>query len=360
MQHHFAQHRGHDARRALADHILHVRKIFLQHAPFIVGHAREVARGHAHTVIGEDAICRRLFDQRDFRRPQRYRQIRRQLRCDAKPVGVFDHGFDAHFVRQLQRRDITRLRQRPPQRYDAFKFFVVVVRRVRPGGRIKADGLIENGVIGAGALVDDGRVNVRFERRPNLAHSLRGAVKFRIVEIAPTHQRFDPSSGVVDRQQRTLRAGILFQADTGRAVRTQRKNPDVANIAGFENVGEFLLRPSHVGLTERGGIFSKLQRGDARARRGHQRVDISIHFRFVVPVGMRILVENRSLGHYIFQMPLPSMPPFISCHAVEHSLIRGLLHIHIEGGVNLQAAFMNLVGSVLVLEVAANLFHKIW
>src|SRR5271169_3756839 len=59
VQNHLPQHRGHDACRALADHIFYVGKIFFQHPAFVVGHARDVARRHPHAVVGKYAIRRR-------------------------------------------------------------------------------------------------------------------------------------------------------------------------------------------------------------------------------------------------------------------------------------------------------------
>jgi hypothetical protein len=63
-----------------------------------------------------------------------------------------------------------------------------------------------------------------------------------------------------------LRAGILFQADVRRAIRAQRENLDVADIAGLEDLDQLVLGPGDVGLSERGRKFAKLQSRDAGAR----------------------------------------------------------------------------------------------
>ncbi len=88
-------------------------------------------------------------------------------------------------------------------------------------------------------------------------------------------------------------------------------------------------------------------------------MNISVHLRLVVPVGMRILLRNHTFLDYIFQMALPAVPPLVGGQPVEHGLVRGLLQIHVERGVHLQAAFMDLVGPVLAFQIAANFFHKI-
>ena len=136
-------------------------------------------------------------------------------------------------VGQLQRRNIARLRQSAAQRDDALKFFVVVMRRVGAGGGFKADGLVENRVIGTGALIDDRRVDIRLEGRSHLPQGLRGAVEFGFVEIASANHRLDSAGRVVDGEQCSLRSGILFKTDAGRAVRAERENLDVANVSGL-------------------------------------------------------------------------------------------------------------------------------
>src|SRR5579862_7362059 len=88
-------------------------------------------------------------------------------------------------------------------------------------------------------------------------------------------------------------------------------------------------------------------------------MDIAIHFGLVVPVGIDIFIERDAVSHNIVQMALPAVAAFISSQAVEHGLIGGPLQLHIEGGVNLQSALVDLVSTVLALKVAANLFDKI-
>ncbi len=61
VQHHLAQHRGHDARGPRRDHVVHVRKIFFEHAPFVVHHLADQTRRNAHAIVGKRGERRRLF-----------------------------------------------------------------------------------------------------------------------------------------------------------------------------------------------------------------------------------------------------------------------------------------------------------
>ena len=92
---------------------------------------------------------------------------------------------------------------------------------------------------------------------------------------------------------------------------------------------------------------------------GHQRVDVAVRLGLVVPVGMNVLVEGSIFADDVLQMALPAVAPFVGGQAIEHGLIRSPLQIHVERGINLQAAFVDLVGSVFAFQVAADLFDKI-
>src|SRR5437667_68929 len=60
-----------------------------------------------------------------------------------------------------------------------FKFLVVIVRDIWPGGSLKRDRHIEHGVIGVRALVDSGGIYVRLERRSHLAQRLGCSIELR-------------------------------------------------------------------------------------------------------------------------------------------------------------------------------------
>ena len=87
VQHDLAQHGGHGAGGAGADHVLDVRDIFFERAAFVIGYFGDVARRDVNAVVGKDAEGGSLLDGRYFDRAQRHRQIGRDVRSDAEAVG---------------------------------------------------------------------------------------------------------------------------------------------------------------------------------------------------------------------------------------------------------------------------------
>ena len=74
---------------------------------------------------------------------------------------------------------------------------------------------------------------------------------------------------------------------------------------------------------------------------------------------MRVFVDLLSFSDNIFQMVFPSVTALVGGQAVEHSLIRSLLHVNIERGIDFQSAFVHLIGAVLVLQIAPDFFDEI-
>ena len=58
-------------------------------------------------------------------------------------------------------------------------------------------------------------------------------------------------------------------------------------------------------------------------------------------------------------MTLPSVAALVGGQTVEHGLIRSLLQVDIERRVNLQAAFVDLIGSVFIFQIASNFLDEI-
>ncbi len=58
-------------------------------------------------------------------------------------------------------------------------------------------------------------------------------------------------------------------------------------------------------------------------------------------------------------MTFPSVAAFIGGESVEDSAIGGLLQVHVERGVDAQAALVDLVGTVLGFQVAADFFDEV-
>src|SRR5438309_348270 len=121
-------------------------------------------------------------------------------------AGVIDDSLDANAVGYLQRGNIARHHQGAAQRDVAFKLLIVVVRRVEAGGSGEAHRLVEDDIVGRGALVDRGGVNIGLEGRADLAHRLSGAVELGVFEISPADHRFDLTTGVVDGNEGPLGA----------------------------------------------------------------------------------------------------------------------------------------------------------
>src|SRR3954447_90486 len=144
-----------------------------------------------------------------------------------------------------------------------------------------------------------------------------------------------------------------------RAVLAQRGDLHVAQIPGFKEVGDFLFCPSDIGLRHSGRVAAELQRCDSRTGRGDERVNVSTDFGLIVPVGMVVLVDGRAFLKDVLEMAFPSMAALVGSKSVGHGLVRGFLHIHVEGGVNLEASFVNLVGAVFRFEVATDFFDEV-
>ena len=62
---------------------------------------------------------------------------------DPEALGILNDILNADFAGQLKSWNIPRLREGAPQRDDAFKLFVIIVGRVRPGAAFKSDRLIQ-------------------------------------------------------------------------------------------------------------------------------------------------------------------------------------------------------------------------
>ena len=164
VQHHASQQFHHHPRRMCADHVAHVGKVLLHDVPVVIGHLADGMRAQPYAVVGKGRVRRGVLQQGDFGRAQRHRQIGLDLRGDAEFVHVLDHRLDADPLRQLDRRNIARLRQRVAQRDRSLVLAVVVVRRPGSGDAGKTDGRIDDGVIGQRALLHRRRVDVGLER----------------------------------------------------------------------------------------------------------------------------------------------------------------------------------------------------
>ena len=78
------------------------------------------------------------------------------------------------------------------------------------------------------------------------------------------------------------------------------------------------------------------------------------------PVGMPVVVERDAGGENVFQLAGavvtdPAMAALVGCKAIEDGAVGGLLQVEVEGGFNLQAGLVDLLGAEALLELLARL-----
>src|SRR5580658_456710 len=256
-------------------------------------------------------------------------------------------------VGKLKRGDVSGLGESTSQRNGALKFVVVIVRRIGAGCSLKSYRRVQDGVVGAAALVDHGGIDVRLERRPNLAQGLGRAVEFGEIEVAATDHGLDLAGRVFDGDERSFSAGILLQADTSFRVRIEGKHFDIDDIASAENVGQLEFGPCSISRRQRGGAPAEADFGGAWRYAHHQRVYISVDLRLLIPIRVLVFVERLTGRNYVHKFAVPTMAALVSCEAIEQRLPCRFLQIHIQRGVNAQAVFEYLIAAILRFEVAA-------
>ena len=73
---------------------------------------------------------------------------------------------------------------------------------------------------------------------------------------------------------------------------------------------------------------------------------------------MPVLLDREAVGENIFELAFPSVAALVGGEAVEHRAICGLLQVQIEGGLDAQAVFMDLVGAEALFQFTADFFLK--
>src|SRR3974390_506565 len=71
---------------------------------------------------------------------------------------------------------------------------------------------------------------------------------------------------------------------------------------------------------------------------------------------MAVITQSGAGLDRVFKAAFPSMTPLIGCNAVQDSLIRSLLQVQIESGIDTKAGFMNLFGAESLIEFLPHLF----
>src|SRR6185437_13288057 len=101
----------------------------------------------ANAVIRKTAIGRHLLDQADFRRPQRNGQKGGDVRRDPKTMRRRNYLADSDMLRQLQRRNVQRIRKGPRQRDISQPAMFVIVRNVEARRGTERGWPIENDTV---------------------------------------------------------------------------------------------------------------------------------------------------------------------------------------------------------------------
>ncbi len=94
---------------------------------------------------------------------------------------------------------------------------------------------------------------------------------------------------------------------------------------------------------------------------GDQGVDVVAGAGLHGPVGVLVVFEGTSGGEDVFQLARPvltgpAMAALVGSEAVGHGAVGGLLQVKVEGGLNFQAGFVDLLGTEAFFELAADFF----
>src|SRR5581483_11881363 len=89
-------------------------------------------------------------------------------------------------------------------------------------------------------------------------------------------------------------------------------------------------------------------------------MDVAACFRLLVTIRMFVISDRNPATQDVLEMSSPAVAPFVSCQAVEQSPVRSALQINIERGVDSQSAFEYLIAAILVFQIPADVFHKVW
>ena len=171
------------------------------------------------------------------------------------------------------------------------------------------------------------------------------------------------AAGVVDGQQRALRAGVLLERGAARAALRGRGQADVDDVAGLgQRVAVALAGPLPVG-GQKDNFRACLTAGPMRAsnlerkRARDESMNVVAGSSGYSPVGMAIVIERaRRSARTFSSLPRPAAPALVGGQAVGHGAIGRLLQVEIERGVDAQAGLVHLFGAEALFELAPHLF----
>ena len=157
-----------------------------------------------------------------------------------------------------------------------------------------------------------------------------------------------------------LRAGVLLQGCDARCALQLVGEMDVDHVARLdERIAKALAGPGPVF----GQAGQHLSGADTRVNleRQHPGND-GVHVVSGVsghrPVRVFVVLDRGASLQDVVELALPSVAPLVGGKPVANGLVRGLLQIEIERGVDAEAGLMHLLGAEALFKLAAHLFLK--
>src|ERR1700674_4763358 len=333
---------------------------FFEERAVVIGDTADHVRIDADAVVRKNCESGNMLEKSHVRGTQGQWEIRRQGCGDAKAARHVDHRGDPDFFGELYRRNVARTGESAAQCDGAFEFFVVVARRI---GLAAADGgqrRIDDGVEGSRAFFERVRVNVNFKRAANLAKSLCSAVEFGILKTVAANHGLDFTGGIIDGEQRALRAGLLFELDADSIV-PQFLNGELSEVADPQKVRRFLAAgPGKIAGRKNRAVRADLDDGILFVNGEGETGYVASLFDRMAPIVVFVGVEfSEIVADDVWQIALPTMAAFIAVQAVAERLVGDALRADVQRGVDAQAAFMNGFGAIGGFEILADVFEEI-
>src|SRR5215472_4269264 len=223
----------------------------------------------------------------------------------------------------------------------------------------EADRRVEHRVIRRASLIDCRRVDVGLERRADLAQGLGRSVELRLLPVASADHSFDVAAGIVERHERALHTRFLLQRNPT-CVAVKLGDLDVDQIAAIKKLRwRGVVSPLDLLRAKPRFIVTELDRCRHRFDIRYQPVHVAARLNISVPVNMMICRDRLATADDVLQVSLPAVAAFVCGESVAKRLLGGALHLEIQAGVDAQSGLVDLLGTILLLQVLADFFHKV-
>ena len=332
-------------------------------------------------AIGKHGIGLGHSQHRSLAGAERERQIGRQVIVDAEPLGVFGDQRHADVLGKPHRHDVARVLDAEAQGLRPVIFSGRIIFRPpwrEPGALVDLDRRVHHHRRRRIAVIERRRVDERLERGTGLAQRLRGAVELALVvreasdkREHPAGQRFhhnEPARHFGKLTQPILRrifAGRLHINHVARRQHLAHPRDELAPLGSYRR-----LRPLHAierndaDLTLPGdrpaGLAPGLQADARRLVAGFEhdrqspRRDIGQSLdvgELGAPVARHVELDHRT-------------PPALRLVEMHETVVEGFaghhLHLGLERRAHRQPALVELLLTVVLIDVAANLLGKIF